>query len=83
MFTFPLETITAHVKLRTTKQDFNAVTVCERSFTDLERSHLLFSLATPESAWWPGCSTRDPAGPSPNQRREAIPQWAHHLQGEP
>ncbi|MED6278974.1 IQ motif-containing GTPase-activating protein 3 [Characodon lateralis] len=36
-----------------------------------------------ESAWWPGCSSRDPAGPSPNERREAIPQWAHHLQGEP
>ncbi|KAK5622096.1 hypothetical protein CRENBAI_010487, partial [Crenichthys baileyi] len=36
-----------------------------------------------ESAWWPGCSSRDPAGPSLNERREAIPQWAHHLQGEP
>ncbi|MEQ2239989.1 hypothetical protein ILYODFUR_010345 [Ilyodon furcidens] len=36
-----------------------------------------------ESAWWPGCSSRDPAGPSPNERREAIPQWAHHMQGEP
>ncbi|KAK5620726.1 hypothetical protein CRENBAI_019570 [Crenichthys baileyi] len=36
-----------------------------------------------ESAWWPGCSSRDPAGPNPNERREAIPQWAHHLQGEP
>ncbi|MEQ2241420.1 hypothetical protein ILYODFUR_025080 [Ilyodon furcidens] len=36
-----------------------------------------------ESAWWLGCSSRDPAGPSPNERREAIPQWAHHLQGEP
>ncbi|MEQ2241941.1 hypothetical protein ILYODFUR_030538 [Ilyodon furcidens] len=30
-----------------------------------------------------GCSSRDPAGPNPNERREAIPQWAHHLQGEP
>ncbi|MED6272662.1 hypothetical protein CHARACLAT_032650, partial [Characodon lateralis] len=50
MFTFPLETNTAHVKLKTTKQDFNAVTVCERSFTDLERNHLLFSLATPNHA---------------------------------
>ncbi|KAK5614519.1 hypothetical protein CRENBAI_020674 [Crenichthys baileyi] len=36
-----------------------------------------------ESAWWPGCSSRDLAGPNPNERREAIPQWAHHLQGEP
>ncbi|MED6289047.1 hypothetical protein CHARACLAT_032325 [Characodon lateralis] len=36
-----------------------------------------------DSAWWPGCSSRDPAGPSPNERRETIPQWAHHLQGEP
>ncbi|KAK5622843.1 hypothetical protein CRENBAI_023966 [Crenichthys baileyi] len=36
-----------------------------------------------ESAWWPGCSSRDPAGQSPNERGEAIPQWAHHLQGEP
>ncbi|MEQ2238492.1 hypothetical protein ILYODFUR_033729 [Ilyodon furcidens] len=36
-----------------------------------------------ESAWWLGCSSRDPAGPSPNERREALPQWAHHLQGEP
>ncbi|KAK5610246.1 hypothetical protein CRENBAI_008644 [Crenichthys baileyi] len=35
---------------------------------------------SPESAWWPGCSSWDPAGPSPNERREAIPQWAHHLQ---
>ncbi|XP_016528900.1 jeltraxin-like [Poecilia formosa] len=47
MFTFPLETNTAHVKLRTTKQDFNAVTVCQRYFTDLQRSHVLFSLAVP------------------------------------
>ncbi|MED6272872.1 hypothetical protein CHARACLAT_001102 [Characodon lateralis] len=36
-----------------------------------------------ESAWWLGCSSRDPAGPSPNERREAIPRWAHQLQGEP
>ncbi|KAK5617117.1 hypothetical protein CRENBAI_012876, partial [Crenichthys baileyi] len=38
---------------------------------------------SPEGAWWPGCSSWDPAGPSPNERREAIPQSAHHLQGEP
>ncbi|MEQ2246487.1 hypothetical protein ILYODFUR_039003 [Ilyodon furcidens] len=36
-----------------------------------------------ESAWWLGCSSRDPVGPSPNKRREAIPHGAHHLQGEP
>ncbi|MEQ2198758.1 hypothetical protein XENOCAPTIV_017848 [Xenoophorus captivus] len=36
-----------------------------------------------ESAWWLGCSSRDLARPSPNERRETIPQWAHHLQGEP
>uniref|UniRef100_A0A669BMW8 Pentraxin family member n=1 Tax=Oreochromis niloticus TaxID=8128 RepID=A0A669BMW8_ORENI len=46
MFTFPEETNTAHVKLLTTKQDLSAVTVCLRSFTDLLRGHVLFSLAT-------------------------------------
>ncbi|XP_025767408.1 C-reactive protein [Oreochromis niloticus] len=46
MFTFPEETDTAHVKLLTTKQDLSAVTVCLRSFTDLRRIHLIFSLAT-------------------------------------
>ncbi|XP_063343697.1 C-reactive protein-like [Pelmatolapia mariae] len=46
MFTFPEETNTAHVKLLTTKQDLSAVTVCLRSFTDLLRDHVLFSLAT-------------------------------------
>ncbi|MEQ2301907.1 hypothetical protein AMECASPLE_000997 [Ameca splendens] len=30
----------------------------------------------------PGYSLQDPARPSLNERREAIPQWAHHLQGE-
>ncbi|MEQ2185437.1 hypothetical protein GOODEAATRI_018129 [Goodea atripinnis] len=34
-----------------------------------------------ESAWWLGCSSWHPAGPSPNERHKAIPQWAHHLQG--
>ncbi|MED6282428.1 hypothetical protein CHARACLAT_032070 [Characodon lateralis] len=34
-----------------------------------------------ESAWWLGFSSWHPAGPSPNERCEAIPQWAHHLQG--
>ncbi|XP_063340911.1 C-reactive protein-like [Pelmatolapia mariae] len=46
MFTFPEETDTAHVKLLTKKQDLSAVTVCLRSFTDLRRIHLIFSLAT-------------------------------------
>ncbi|MED6271976.1 Phosphatidylinositide phosphatase SAC1-A [Characodon lateralis] len=36
-----------------------------------------------ESTWWLGCSSWDPAGPSPNERHETIPQRAHHLQGEP
>ncbi|MED6262493.1 hypothetical protein ATANTOWER_020471 [Ataeniobius toweri] len=31
----------------------------------------------------PGYSSQDLAGPSTNECREAIPQWAHHLQGEP
>ncbi|CAG6015530.1 unnamed protein product [Menidia menidia] len=47
MFTFPAETNTAHVKLNTLVQDFGAVTVCHRSFTDLRRDHALFSLSTP------------------------------------
>ncbi|XP_078109175.1 C-reactive protein-like [Sander vitreus] len=47
MFTFPQETNTAHVILTPTpKQELNAVTVCHRSFTDLKRDHVLFSLAT-------------------------------------
>ncbi|XP_072249386.1 C-reactive protein-like [Leuresthes tenuis] len=47
MFTFPQETSTAHVRLTTSRQNLNAVTVCLRSFTDLKRDHSLFSLATP------------------------------------
>ncbi|MED6233361.1 hypothetical protein ATANTOWER_010739 [Ataeniobius toweri] len=39
--------------------------------------------ASSESPWWLGCSSWDPAGPSPNERREDIPQWAYHLQEEP
>ncbi|XP_022621399.1 C-reactive protein-like [Seriola dumerili] len=50
MFTFPQETNTACVKLNTSQQTFSAVTVCHRSFTDLKRDHVLFSLATPASA---------------------------------
>ncbi|XP_073341933.1 C-reactive protein-like [Pagrus major] len=47
MFTFPEETQTANVRLTTSGQDFNAVTVCLRSITDLARSHALFSVSTP------------------------------------
>ncbi|XP_047454887.1 C-reactive protein-like [Mugil cephalus] len=50
MFTFPLQTNKAHVILNATKQDFSALTVCHRSFTDLPRDHSLFSLATPSTA---------------------------------
>ena len=32
------------------------------------------------SAWWPGLCPRDPAGPSPKERRGPALQWAHHLQ---
>ncbi|KAM4597645.1 serum amyloid P-component-like [Polymixia lowei] len=49
MFTFPQETNTAHVKLITSMEDFRAVSVCFRSFTDLRRGHSLFSLATPSA----------------------------------
>ncbi|KAM9352901.1 uncharacterized protein ABDE67_005290 [Symphorus nematophorus] len=49
MFTFPQQTKTAHVKLITTREDFSAVTVCLRSFTDLDRDHGIFSLATPSA----------------------------------
>ncbi|KAM9309823.1 C-reactive protein-like [Pholidichthys leucotaenia] len=50
MFTFPQQTKTAHVKLIPSTQDFSKVTVCHRSFTDLTRSHVLFSLATPANS---------------------------------
>uniref|UniRef100_A0A096M948 Pentraxin family member n=2 Tax=Poecilia TaxID=8080 RepID=A0A096M948_POEFO len=47
MFTFPEQTNTAHVRLTTSRQNFNAVTVCFRFFTDLSREYSLFSLAVP------------------------------------
>ncbi|XP_036930110.1 C-reactive protein-like isoform X2 [Acanthopagrus latus] len=50
MFTFPQETNTAHVRLTASRQDLRAVTVCFRSFTELQRDHSLFSLATPSAA---------------------------------
>ncbi|XP_019220143.1 C-reactive protein [Oreochromis niloticus] len=49
IFTFPEETNTAHVRVTTSRQDLRAVTVCFRSFTDLNRDHSLFSLATPSA----------------------------------
>ncbi|XP_012723067.2 C-reactive protein [Fundulus heteroclitus] len=50
MFTFPLESNRAYVKFNTSRTDFDAVTVCHRSFTDLKRDHILFSIATPSHA---------------------------------
>ncbi|XP_068995561.1 C-reactive protein-like [Embiotoca jacksoni] len=50
MFTFPQQTNRARVKLNTPKQDFGAVTICHRSFTDLKRDHALFSLSTSSSS---------------------------------
>ncbi|XP_024124067.1 C-reactive protein-like [Oryzias melastigma] len=47
MFTFPQLTDSAHVRLNPIKLDYNAVTVCHRSVTDIERDHAIFSLATP------------------------------------
>uniref|UniRef100_A0A3B3BBR4 Pentraxin family member n=1 Tax=Oryzias melastigma TaxID=30732 RepID=A0A3B3BBR4_ORYME len=47
MFTFPQSSNTAHVKLNPAKLDYNAVTVCHRSVTDLKRDHAIFSSSTP------------------------------------
>ncbi|XP_020504190.2 C-reactive protein [Labrus bergylta] len=46
MFTFPLKTNNAHVRLLTSVDSLSAFTVCHRSFTDLKKDHLLFSMAT-------------------------------------
>ncbi|XP_029958561.1 serum amyloid P-component-like [Salarias fasciatus] len=46
MLTFPLQTNQARVRLVTPKQEFRALTVCHRSFTDIKRDHGLFSLST-------------------------------------
>ncbi|KAM9851645.1 serum amyloid P-component-like [Aulostomus maculatus] len=46
MFTFPKKNDVAHVKLTASKENYSKVTVCLRSFTDLKRNHVLFSLAT-------------------------------------
>ncbi|XP_076009819.1 female protein-like [Genypterus blacodes] len=50
MFAFPQVTSSAHVKLNATIQEFRAVTVCFRVFTDLRRDHGLFSYAIPSVA---------------------------------
>ncbi|XP_059195368.1 C-reactive protein-like [Centropristis striata] len=49
MFTFPQQTATARVQMTSTR-DFSAVTVCHRSFTDIKRDHILFSMATSTNA---------------------------------
>lgn len=49
MFTFPQATSTAHIRITTSRQNLEAVTVCLRSFTDLTRGHSIFSLATPSA----------------------------------
>ncbi|XP_069392989.1 female protein-like [Paralichthys olivaceus] len=46
MFTFPQQSNTARVKLNVAQQELGVVTLCHRSFTDLKRDHVLFSLAT-------------------------------------
>uniref|UniRef100_A0A672JDQ3 Pentraxin family member n=1 Tax=Salarias fasciatus TaxID=181472 RepID=A0A672JDQ3_SALFA len=50
MLTFPLQTNQARVRLVTPKQEFRALTVCHRSFTDIKRDHGLFSLSTSGSS---------------------------------
>ncbi|XP_059195246.1 serum amyloid P-component-like [Centropristis striata] len=47
VFVFPKESTKDHVKLLTSKTEFNAVTVCLRFQTDLTRNYALFSLSTP------------------------------------
>ncbi|XP_035768191.1 mucosal pentraxin-like [Neolamprologus brichardi] len=47
MFTFPLESNRAHVRLNASRLDLSSLTLCHRSFTDLKRDHVLFSMATP------------------------------------
>ncbi|XP_023117615.2 C-reactive protein-like [Amphiprion ocellaris] len=46
VFVFPKATSTDHVKLFTSKKEFDAVTVCLKFLTDLKRDIGLFSLAT-------------------------------------
>ncbi|KAJ0070039.1 hypothetical protein NL108_000303, partial [Boleophthalmus pectinirostris] len=46
MFTFPLETSWAHVRITTSRQHLAATTVCFRYFTDLTKEFGMFSMAT-------------------------------------
>ncbi|CAN9514266.1 unnamed protein product [Ophioblennius macclurei] len=46
MFTFPVQNNRARVRLTSSIQEFTAMTVCHRTFTDAKRDHGLFSLAT-------------------------------------
>ncbi|CAL8332414.1 unnamed protein product [Lota lota] len=46
-FNFPKDSKTDYVKLIPTSGTLAAITVCLRSFTDLSRSHSLFSMSTP------------------------------------
>ncbi|XP_049438836.1 mucosal pentraxin-like [Epinephelus fuscoguttatus] len=50
MFTFPQQSISAQVRLTTSRQYLRDVTVCLRYFTDLRRDYSLFSLATPSAS---------------------------------
>ncbi|XP_012697886.2 C-reactive protein-like [Clupea harengus] len=46
MFTFPVESDTARVRLLPSRVDFTSVTVCLRFRTDLDRDYSLFSMAS-------------------------------------
>ncbi|KAG7282145.1 hypothetical protein CRUP_034892, partial [Coryphaenoides rupestris] len=46
IFIFPKETATDHVKLLTSKTQFQAVTSCLRYFTDITRGYTIFSMST-------------------------------------
>ncbi|XP_031435206.1 mucosal pentraxin-like [Clupea harengus] len=46
MFTFPVESNTAHVTLLPSRVNFTSVTVCLRYLTDLTRNYALFSMAS-------------------------------------
>ncbi|KAG5266454.1 hypothetical protein AALO_G00232280 [Alosa alosa] len=46
MFTFPVESNVARVRLPPSRNNFTSVTVCLRFFTDLTRSYSLFSTAS-------------------------------------
>ncbi|XP_012693732.1 mucosal pentraxin-like isoform X2 [Clupea harengus] len=50
MFTFPVESNTAHVRLLPSRVNFKSVTVCLRYLTDLTRNYALFSMASRSSA---------------------------------